>query len=58
MHYDLAYHMDLRSVWGGGTTLLRDGNGNRIAGNNEAMRQINSIVVDTFVFAALRADLL
>ena len=50
--------MDLRSVWGGCTTLLRDGNGNRIAGNNEAMPQINSIVVDTFVFAALRADLL
>jgi hypothetical protein len=58
MHYDLANNMDLRSVWGGGTTLLRDGNGNRIAGNNEAMPQINSIVVDTFVFAALRADLL
>jgi hypothetical protein len=58
MHYDLAKDMDLRSVWGGGTTLLRDGNGNRIAGNNEAMPQINGIVMDTFVFTALKADLL
>jgi hypothetical protein len=54
----LAYNVDLRTVWGGGTTLLRDGNGNRIAGNNEAMPQINGIVMDTFVFTALRVDLL
>ena len=58
MHFDLAWDMDLRSVWRGGTTLLRDGNGNRIAGTNEAMPHINGIVMDTFVFTALKADLL
>ena len=54
MTYNSAYNLGLRTIWGGGPTLISNGSGGTVQGSGKEVPEMRNIAMSTYIFTAPR----